>query len=103
MKQAVLSALALALVATPTSTYVASTSVDCGSTYVSFLERISRRGAAMSGDQLAALHRGSLRIFLTQPLARAFLVTAAVVVLLPFVIPKIKSLRQKLAAPGGIE
>ena len=63
MKQAMLSALALALVATPTSTYVASTSVDCGSSYVSFLERVSHRGAAMSGDQLATLHRGSLRIF----------------------------------------
>jgi hypothetical protein len=63
MKQAVLSALTLALVATPTSTYVVATSVDCGSSYVSFLERVSRRDAAMSADQLAALHRGSLRIF----------------------------------------
>ena len=61
------------------------------------------RMAEESIRQSLVLSRGSLMIFLTQPLARAFLVTAAVVVLLPFVIPKIKSLRQKLAAPGGIE
>ena len=63
MKQAVLSALAVTLVATPTATYVASTSVDCGAEYVSFLERVNRAGTTMSGDQIAALHRGSLRIF----------------------------------------
>jgi hypothetical protein len=69
MKQAVISALALALVATPAlvttppSTQIASTSVDCGSSFVSFLEHLSRRVPAVSGDQLAALHRGSLRIF----------------------------------------
>lgn len=61
------------------------------------------RMAEESIRQSLVLSRGSLMIFLTRPLARAFLVTAAVVVLLPFVIPKIKSLRQKLAAPGGIE
>jgi hypothetical protein len=68
MKQAVVSALALALVATPAlvttpDSQNASTSVDCGGTYVHFLERISREADAMSGEQLAALHRGSLRIF----------------------------------------
>jgi putative tricarboxylic transport membrane protein len=61
------------------------------------------RMAEESIRQSLVLSRGSLMIFLTQPLARAFLVTAAVVVLLPLVVPKIKTLRQKLAAPGGIE
>jgi hypothetical protein len=63
MKPATLRALAIGLVAIPTAAYVASTSTDCGAEYVSFLERVSRPGTAMSGDQLAALHRGSLRIF----------------------------------------
>lgn len=67
MNQAVVSALALVLVATPAlvrtpDSHSASTSVDCGGTYVHFLERINRQ-RAVSGDQLAALHRGSLRLF----------------------------------------
>jgi hypothetical protein len=63
MKQAVLSALALTLVATPTSPYVASTSGDCGPSYVGFLERLSSHSEAMSGERLATLHRDGLRIF----------------------------------------
>ena len=68
MKQVVLSALALALVATPAlvttpSSQIASTPVDCAGIYVRFLERISRAADAMWGEQLAALHRGSSRIF----------------------------------------
>ena len=69
MKQVVMSAVALAVVATPalvttpTPTQIASTSVDCGSSYVNFLKGVSRHAATISGDQLVALHRGSLRIF----------------------------------------
>jgi hypothetical protein len=58
MTRAILSALALGLLATPSSP-----SVDCGSTYVGFLERLNHRAEVMSGEQLAALHRAGLRIF----------------------------------------
>ena len=58
MKQALFSALAVGLLTAPTST-----SVNCGSTYVGFLERLSHRAQAMPGERLAAIHRGGLRIF----------------------------------------
>jgi hypothetical protein len=58
MKQALFSALAVGLLATPDST-----PVDCGGCYVSFLERVSQHAPSLSGDRLAALHRGGLRIF----------------------------------------
>ena len=60
MTRALLSALALGLMAMPTST---STYLNCNSMYVGFLERVIPRAPAMSGDQLAALHRRALRIF----------------------------------------
>jgi TctA family transporter len=53
--------------------------------------------------QSLVLSRGSLMIFLVQPLARAFLALAVIVVLLPFVAPKISSLWRKLVAPRGLE
>ena len=58
MTRALLSTLALGLMATPTSTHV-----NCGNPYVSFLERIAARTEAMSGQQIAVVHRGALRIF----------------------------------------
>jgi len=53
----------MSLMATPTSTPVASTTGDCGPSYVGFLERLSYHSEAMSGERLATLHRDGLRIF----------------------------------------
>jgi len=36
---------------------------DCGRLYVRFLERLSFQAEKLSGERLAAFHRGSLRIF----------------------------------------
>jgi hypothetical protein len=59
MTRALAGAMALSLLTTPTSAQVGI----CGSTYVTFLERISTHTDAMSGKQIAALHRRALRIF----------------------------------------
>jgi hypothetical protein len=40
-----------------------SAPVDCGTPYVAFHERLSHNLENISGEQLAALHRGGLRIF----------------------------------------
>ena len=58
MKQALFSALAVGLMATPDPA-----PVDCGGCYVSFLERVSQTAPALPGERLVALHRGGLRIF----------------------------------------
>ena len=58
MKQALFGALAAGMLTAPTST-----PVDCRGAYVSFLERVGQRTYALSGERLAALHRGGLRIF----------------------------------------
>jgi hypothetical protein len=59
MKQAMLGALGLASVAATPS----ATPVECGKPYVAFHERLSHRAETISGERLAAFHRGSLRIF----------------------------------------
>ena len=58
MLRAVLSGVVLSMTAMPVST-----EVNCDHAYVGFLERISHRGDEVSGDRLATLHRGALRIF----------------------------------------
>ena len=58
MKQALFGALAVCLLAAPTSM-----PIDCRGAYVGFLERVGQRTHALSGERLAALHRGGLRIF----------------------------------------
>jgi putative tricarboxylic transport membrane protein len=57
------------------------------------------RMAEESIRQSLVLSRGSLMIFLTQPLVRTFLALAVIVALLPFVAPAISSLWHKLVAP----
>jgi hypothetical protein len=59
MKQAMLGALGLASLAAAPS----SSPVECGKPYVAFHERLRHRAATISGERLAAFHRGSLRIF----------------------------------------
>jgi hypothetical protein len=39
------------------------TPVDCGKPYVAFLEKLSLEADKLSGERLAGLHRGGLRIF----------------------------------------
>jgi hypothetical protein len=58
MKHATLGALGLVFLGAAPSTLV-----DCGNPYVAFHERLSHRAENISGERLAALHRGSLRIF----------------------------------------
>jgi hypothetical protein len=58
MRRALLSAVALGLLATPSATQI-----DCGSPYVAFLQRVSFRAEAMPGERLVAIHRRALRIF----------------------------------------
>jgi hypothetical protein len=58
MLRTVVSAVALSMIAMPISA-----DGNCGNSYFNFLERISHRGDAISGDQLATLHRSALRIF----------------------------------------
>lgn len=58
MKQALFGALAAGMLTAPTAT-----PVDCRGAYVSFLERVGQRTHEFSGERLAALHRGALRIF----------------------------------------
>ena len=58
MLRPALCAVVLGVIAVPLSSRV-----DCGIAYVSFLERPSHSRDAMSGDQLATLHRSALRIF----------------------------------------
>jgi hypothetical protein len=59
MKHAMLGVLGLGFLAAAPS----STPVDCGNPYVAFHERLSHHAGNISGERLAALHRGSLRIF----------------------------------------
>ena len=40
-----------------------SSAVNCESAYVNFVQRVSQRASALSGDRLATLHRRALRIF----------------------------------------
>jgi putative tricarboxylic transport membrane protein len=56
------------------------------------------RMAEESIRQSLVLSRGSPMIFLTHPLARAFLAAAIVVVVLPHVVPKAKAFWRKLEA-----
>ena len=58
MLRFVLSAVVLGMTAMPVST-----DVSCVNSYFHFWERASHRADAMSGDRLAALHRGAIRIF----------------------------------------
>jgi hypothetical protein len=58
MTRALLSAVLLGFLTTPSST-----AVDCGGTYVVFLERVGSRMEAMSGEKLVSIHRKALRIF----------------------------------------
>ena len=58
MLRVVLSAVVLAMTAMSVST-----DVNCGNAYTAFLERLSNRADAVSGDRLATLHRSALRIF----------------------------------------
>jgi len=58
MLRVVLSAVLLSVTAMPVST-----DVNCENAYINYLERLSDRGDAVSGDRLATLHRGALRIF----------------------------------------
>jgi hypothetical protein len=57
MLRAMLSAVLLGMTAMPVST-----EGNCGKAYLSFVERLSHREQAMSGDRIAALHRSALRI-----------------------------------------
>jgi hypothetical protein len=59
MRQAMLASLGLTFLGGAPS----SAPVDCGTPYVAFHERLSRNAENISGERLAALHRGSLRIF----------------------------------------
>jgi len=58
MLRAVLSVVVLGMTAMPVST-----DVNCDNAYITFLDRLSHRGDAVSGDRLATLHRSALRIF----------------------------------------
>jgi hypothetical protein len=59
MKHAMMSAFGLGFLATASS----FTPIDCGNPYVAFHERLSHHTGNIPGEQVAALHRGSLRIF----------------------------------------
>ena len=59
IKRAMLAALGLTFLSGAPN----SAPVDCGTPYVAFHERLSHNAENMSGERLAALHRGSLRIF----------------------------------------
>jgi hypothetical protein len=58
MLRAVLGAIVLGMTAMPISA-----DVNCGNSYVHFMERVGHRWDAMPGDRLATFHRSALRIF----------------------------------------
>ena len=58
MIRALVSAVVIALTATPLSS-----DVHCGNAYAAFLDHIGRRSFTMTAEQLVTAHRNGLRIF----------------------------------------